>query len=64
MSDYEMKLMDLDVEQLGIPVSSHRFLVLGRHSALVYDLFLFMFTGAGVQLRGQDAVRGVCTHLP
>lgn len=22
MSDYEMKLMDLDVEQLGIPVST------------------------------------------
>lgn len=27
MSDYEMKLMDLDVEQLGIPVSNGPFVV-------------------------------------
>lgn len=68
VSDYEMKLMDLDVEQLGIPVSQllHPQFVYGRVflTQLLTFPCLSVPPGAGVQLCGEDALRGVRSHLP
>lgn len=65
VSDYEMKLMDLDVEQLGIPVSNG---LLVAAVTFLSRLFLTCLSahcsGAGVQLRGEDALWGICPYLP
>lgn len=66
MSDYEMKLMDLDVEQLGIPVSNGLlvFAVTFMSTPSLTHLLSAHRSGAGVQLCGEDAFWGVCPYLP
>lgn len=65
MSDYEMKLMDLDVEQLGIPVSTVLAALSLLQRLLVANSALRLCAlGAGVQLCGEDALWRVCPHLP
>lgn len=68
VSDYEMKLMDLDVEQLGIPVSHllSALLCPAFFSCTWFLTFLLLSCppGAGVQLCGEDALWGVCSYLP
>lgn len=62
VSDFDMKLMNLDQEHLGIPVSLQQKTIITTIQMQMMMINLIVFCRNGLCLCCKDAIRRVCSH--